>query len=312
MKASEVLKRYTAGERNFQRANLRGQSFKGENLSGADFSEADLRSTNFTGANLKGTNFTGTKCGLQKRWAALLTLLSWLIAAISGFLSIFCGALVSLSFIFDSNLENQIGGWVSLLVMVIFLITMIRQGIRAVAFAGALALAVAVAAALAFGGVEAVAFAVAGVGAGALAVAFAGAVAGAYIGWRAMRGDPRDAWVRSFAIAFAALGGTSFRSADLTDANFSHARLKSTDMREATLTRVRWYGAIMLDRVRPGNTYLKSTQVRQWLLDKGVDKNFDGQKLQGVNFQGADLTDASFIDANLSEANLLDFGQTAK
>ena len=60
----------------------------------------------------------------------------------------------------------------------------------------------------------------------------------------------------------------------------------------------------MLDRVRPGDSYLQSTQVRQWLVGKGVDKNFDGQKLQGINLQGADLTDASFIDANLNEANL--------
>ena len=54
MKASEVLQRYAAGGRNFQRVNLRGVSFKGEILAGADFSEADLRSANFTGANLQG------------------------------------------------------------------------------------------------------------------------------------------------------------------------------------------------------------------------------------------------------------------
>ncbi len=84
MKASEILRRYQAGERNFQRVNLRGQSFKGKDLSGADFSEADIRSANFTGANLRGANFCGAKCGLQKSWAILLVMLSWLLAGISG------------------------------------------------------------------------------------------------------------------------------------------------------------------------------------------------------------------------------------
>jgi uncharacterized protein YjbI with pentapeptide repeats len=50
MKADEVLRRYAAGERDFHRVNLRGQSFKGKDLSGADFSEADIRGANFTNA----------------------------------------------------------------------------------------------------------------------------------------------------------------------------------------------------------------------------------------------------------------------
>jgi hypothetical protein len=37
MKASKVLKKYAAGEKNFQRLNLRGQSFKGKDFAGADF-----------------------------------------------------------------------------------------------------------------------------------------------------------------------------------------------------------------------------------------------------------------------------------
>ena len=121
-----------------------------------------------------------------------------------------------------------------------------------------------------------------------------------------MKGDERDAWVCSFAIAFAAIGGTSFQGADLTEANFTSTKLKSTDLRQAILTRIRWYGAKIPDSVRTGDTYLEKVQVRQWLIGKGIDKNFDRQDLRGVNLQGANLIDASFISTDLSEANLQD------
>ena len=85
MKAAEVLRKYAAGERNFQRVNLRGQSFKGQDLSGADFSEADIRSTNFKNANLQGVNFTGAKAGLQKRWSTFLLIISFLLSVTSNF-----------------------------------------------------------------------------------------------------------------------------------------------------------------------------------------------------------------------------------
>lgn len=391
MKASEVLARYAKGERNFQWVNLRGQSFKGENLSGADFSRADIRSTNFTNANLQGTTFFRAKCGLQKRWVILLTILSWFIALISGCLSIFYNA--SVSSILESSLIDQIFGWVALLVIVIFLILTIRHEIRigvvivtiicaaifAVAVilglvlsgsvlvtkifvvvtlggllvtvtglgavAGTLAAAAAMAAALAVAGeilgtvTGARIFTVvltelgtesvvkAGACVGVLLVAVSGAqtftvglesetdkvaeavaivitFVGAYVGWRAMTKKLKDPWVLNFAIVFASVGGTSFYGADLTDANFSGTKLKSTDMRKAILTRVRWHKTKMLDCVRYGNTYLQNAQVREWLIGKGTDKNFNGQELKGVNFQDADLTNASFINANLSEANL--------
>ena len=358
MKASEVLKRYAAAERNFRGVNLRGQSFKGQNLSGADFSKADLRSTNFTEATLIGTNFAGAKCGLQKRWAAILTILSWLLASLSGLFSLFINFAVSLIFysspIFPSRLETQIVGLISFIILIIFLVVTVRLGVFTavglVAIVGAVAFVISFVGARAETGVDAgVGGAVfAGVSGSLLggvvivigAVAFAGgvnvertfafagifavtiaftilvrgtvAIAGAsvgvgvemYIAWRAMKGDPRDAWIRSFAVAFAAIGGTSFRDAKLTDAHFTGARLKSTDFRNATLTRVRWYGAKMLDRVRPENTYLENTQLRQWLIGEGKEKNFDRQDLRGVNLQGANLTNASFIDTDLSQADL--------
>ncbi|NEO25135.1 MAG: hypothetical protein F6K57_39530 [Moorea sp. SIO4A5] len=70
----------------------------------------------------------------------------------------------------------------------------------------------------------------------AIAVALVLVLLGAYQGWRALKGDPRDAWIRTTAIAFAATGGTSFYNADLTDADFTGATLKSTDLRKANLT----------------------------------------------------------------------------
>ena len=361
MKASEVLRRYQTGERNFQRVSLRGQSFKNQDLSGADFSEADIRSTNFTSANLRGAKFCVAKFGLQRRWATFLVILSWLLAGILGLFSIFAIYVVSLIF---SNFNNEVFWFfliASLIVLVAFLILIIRQGIRAlgiralarareralarvrsvtaavvlsiaVAVASPIVLlavlpaavevAVAVTAAVVVAVTAAVVVAVtaAVVGArkvavtlliaspvaAALLIALPSSAVGTYIGWRAMKGDKRYPWIRSFAIALAARKGTSFCSADLTDANFTGAILKSTDFRKATIPRTRWYKAKMLDYVRPGDTYLKDSQVRQWLIGEGTDKNFDRKPLRGINLQGANLADASFICTDLREANLQD------
>ncbi|BAY16118.1 pentapeptide repeat-containing protein [Anabaenopsis circularis NIES-21] len=143
--------------------------------------------------------------------------------------------------------------------------------------------------------------------AGAFAFAFAGILLNIYIAWQAMEGNQKYSLVRNIAVDFAATGGTSFRNADLTNADFTQATLKSTDFRNATLTLTCWHQAKMLDRVRPGKTYLQNSQVRQLLVTgQGQDKNFDRQNLRGINFQKANLADASFIGADLSEANLQD------
>ncbi|MCP6761900.1 MAG: pentapeptide repeat-containing protein [Fischerella sp. CENA71] len=152
-------------------------------------------------------------------------------------------------------------------------------------------------------------FPFAGAVAGAVAGAFVvtGVLTSIYIGWRAMKGDEKHSWVHNIAVAFAATGGTSFRGANLTDADFTGATLKSTDFRGATLIRTRFQQVKMLDRIRPGQTYLQKAEVRQLLVTRlGQDKKFDRQDLRGVNLQGANLTDASFIGSNLSEASLED------
>lgn len=140
-----------------------------------------------------------------------------------------------------------------------------------------------------------------------LVVTLAVALVNAYIAWRAMKGDERNSWVCKFAIALATTKGTIFYKADLTDADFSLAWLKNTDLRKSILIRTYLYQVRMLGRTRSGKTYIHNPQIRELVVTKqGQDKNFDRLDLRGINLQKANLTDASFIGADLSEANLQD------
>jgi uncharacterized protein YjbI with pentapeptide repeats len=128
-----------------------------------------------------------------------------------------------------------------------------------------------------------------------------------YTGWRASIGDKKYDPVRKIAIAFAAIGGTSFYNADLTDAKFNQATLKNTDFRNANLTHTCFQQAKKLDFVRPGIGYLQNTNLRQVLTTgEGQGANFDRLDLRGVNFQKAYLSDASFIATDLSDASFQD------
>lgn len=62
-----------------------------------------------------------------------------------------------------------------------------------------------------------------------------------YVRWRFLAGDKKHEFVWKVAIALAAIGGTKFRGADLTDADFTEATLENTDFRGATLTGICWF-----------------------------------------------------------------------
>ncbi|MEG3896385.1 MULTISPECIES: pentapeptide repeat-containing protein [unclassified Microcoleus] len=200
-------------------------------------------------------------------------------------------------------------------------------GAGALAAQGAVAVAGTVEAAAAGAVAVAAAGAVTGVGAGAAAVAVvvASAVAaavrvgvpgaatatvamaglGIYVAWRALAGDEKHALIRTVAIAFAATGGTSFRNADLTDANFTEATLKSTDFRTANLTRTCFHKTEKLDRARVGKSILADTRIRELLVTgEGYKKSYFGADLQGANLTGVNLNEANLKQANLSEATL--------
>jgi uncharacterized protein YjbI with pentapeptide repeats len=117
--------------------------------------------------------------------------------------------------------------------------------------------------------------------------------------------EQKRVFVRTWVIAFAAMGGTSFRNADLTEADFTSATLKSTDFRNATLTRTNFHQTQKLDQARVGDTILVDTKVRDLLVThRGAKQSFIGCNLRGANLIGADLNDADFTEANLTGANL--------
>jgi hypothetical protein len=76
-------------------------------------------------------------------------------------------------------------------------------------------------------------------GESAVVLAIAVTVISAYIGWQAFQGDDRHAVLWGIAENFATRQGTSFRGADLTGADFSQAKLKSTSFNGAILNRTR-------------------------------------------------------------------------
>jgi uncharacterized protein YjbI with pentapeptide repeats len=186
-------------------------------------------------------------------------------------------------------------------------------GILAVAWALAVAeiLAGAVAGILAgiLAGAVAVAGAWAGVGTVVVAVAVAWAVAttllGVYVARRTLAGDEQFALIRMLAVAFASTRGTSFRGADLTDADFTSATLKNTDFIGANLTRTCWKNAKLLDCACLGMTYLEKPQVRNLVVTlEGKETIFDNQDLQRINLHAAELTNARFIGADFYQARL--------
>lgn len=276
MKVADILQQYAEGRRDFRNLSLRGKSFQGQNLSGADFSGCDLRGTNFKGAILKGTIFRQAKAGLQKRWVVILVLISWLISAFFGFFSYFNYIFILQFFRSDAKTLEPILGIMPILGIIInlflisILIVIIRQGLN-----------------------------------GAVAIAVAFTLLSGYLGWRSLREDPRYKWIRQIAIAFAAISGTSFYGADLIEADFTQATLKSTDFREANLTRTCWQKTKKSDRVRPGKTLLANPAVRDLMVTRKVEsQSYERANLRGANLKGVHLNYASLKFADLSEATL--------
>jgi uncharacterized protein YjbI with pentapeptide repeats len=321
--------------RSFKGQNLTGAKFSKADIRGADFSKAILKDADFTGAKA-GLQRHWTILLLMGAYliAAISALFSMLFVALLIYLfegnnnheeiiiAIVC-LIVLLVFCIITIGKGLTAG----------------LGTFAVVFALAVAFGAFTPGKVAIGGVAAlpivIAFAVPGgiAGAAAAAVSFHGGIAGAfaialfiagafffaervafafaavltlfvaYIGWRSLAGNHKDAWLLSFAIAFAATGGTSFRGANLTDADFTGAILKNTNFRNANLTRTRFYEAQKLELARVGDSILAKRNILNLLVSgNGRNKSYLGANLKGANLKGANLTQANLKDADITEA----------
>ena len=117
--------------------------------------------------------------------------------------------------------------------------------------------------------------------------------------------DEKYDLLRPVAIALAAVGGTNFKGADLTDVNFSQADLTCCDFRLANITRTCWRNAEKLSLSRLDNTILAAPEVRRLLVSgDGHKRYYVAADLRGANLVNADLSYANLKTANLSEATL--------
>ena len=125
------------------------------------------------------------------------------------------------------------------------------------------------------------------------------------IGFQAEKQDKRYLLIYKAAKVLSSFGGTNFRNAILTDADFTEAHLSCTDFRQAILKRTCWFQAKKLEQARLENTYLEDKLIRRLVVLKdGVGQHFEYRNLQGLNLNNANLKDAFFTGANLSESTL--------
>lgn len=122
---------------------------------------------------------------------------------------------------------------------------------------------------------------------------------------RAWAGDLRFNFVLNLAVVFASRVATSFRRADLADANFNKAFLGGVDFRQAILTRTYFRESFYLFRARVEGTFLDSSLIRDLVVTgNGRNQCFYGLSLKGVNLDGGSLEKSDLREVNLNESSL--------
>jgi len=138
---------------------------------------------------------------------------------------------------------------------------------------------------------------------------FAIALFGIYVAWCNLSSYEKSALVHMEPI-LTFIGGTSFKGANLTRANFTKAQLKSANFNRSKqqstcLTHVCWKNAQKLDFARTGTSNLWHRSVRQLLTTcNGINQSYLGIDLSHANLNGVQLNGAKLKGVNLSGATL--------
>ncbi len=141
----------------------------------------------------------------------------------------------------------------------------------------------------------------------AIAIAVFLIALGYRLGKQAIAESENSAFIRDIGIVLTTFKGTYFYGANLTHANFSNARLKNTDFRNAVLIRTNWLAAHQLHLARMSSVALKNPKIRHLVVTRwGKNQIFDDLNLAELNLSQADLEGASLIGANLSNVNLVE------
>ena len=295
MKVADILQQYAEGRRDFRNLSLRGKSFQGQNLSGADFSGCDLRGTNFKGAILKRTRFSQAKAGLQKRWVITLVLISWLVSAFSGFLSIFSSFLISNFFRSGAKDIELIIGIILIFSLIFILIAITRQGLN---FAIVLAVAITLAFAGAFSVSSAFFIAEGAFGLGTFTLALA--VAFVFAGDLALAVAVALALVVAGDLAVAVAVGLAVAIVGILVEALNIALTNGLAVAIGLALAVVVVGSYLGWRSLQGNP--KDTWIRQTAIAFAATG--------GTSFYGADLTKADFTEAILKNTDFREVNLT--
>ncbi len=132
--------------------------------------------------------------------------------------------------------------------------------------------------------------------------------------------NEKFSFIRSFGVTLEAYRGTSFRGANVTEANFYQALLKNTSFatsckQSTMLTRAYFKEVRGLEKAEPDEFILANFNLLPLLV--GIDGktskfintnlrgiNLDGAKLNGYVFKYADLSESSLRSADLQNTNL--------